>query len=216
MEYNTAREQMIIPEYGRNVQKMVDYTLSIDDRDLRTILARIIVDVMASMNPQVKDTNDYKQKLWDHLHIISDFRLDVDSPFPVPEKKDVYSRPTRIPYADGDISYKHYGLNLEKIIKKVKEMSDGEEKEELVSMIANYMKRSYLTWNRDSVNDETILTQLDELSKGDLQLKETDKLIATSEIVPSGKINKKKKNNNNNNRGRNNNQQRQNNNRKQR
>lgn len=212
MEYNTAREQMIIPEYGRNVQKMVSYALSIENRDLRTILAKIIVDVMASMNPQIKDTNDYRQKLWDHLHIISDFKLDVDSPFSPPEKKDVYGKPERLPYNGGRIRYKHYGLNLENMISKAKEMEDGEEKQELIGMIANYMKRSYLTWNRDSVNDDTILSQLKELSKGELKLKETDKLIATSEIVPSGKNNKKKKSN----KGRNNNQQRQNNNRRSR
>ncbi|MBN2614611.1 MAG: DUF4290 domain-containing protein [Bacteroidales bacterium] len=193
MEYNTAREQMIIPEYGRNVQKMVSYALSVEDRNLRTILAKIIVDVMASMNPQVKDTNNFEQKLWDHLYIISDFRLDVDSPFPAPEKKDVYSKPERLPYSEGDIRFKHYGLNLENMIKTVRDKESGKEKEELIGMIANYMKRSYLTWNRDSVSDETILLQLEELSKGELKLGETDKLIATSEIIPTLKPNKKKK-----------------------
>lgn len=211
MEYNTAREQMIIPEYGRNVQKMVSYALSIEDRDLRTILAKLIVDVMASMNPQVKDTNNFEQKLWDHLHIISGFRLDVDSPYPAPEKKDVYSKPERLPYSEGDIRFKHYGLNLENMIKKVREMETGTEKEELIGMIANYMKRSYLTWNRDSVSDDTILLQLEELSKGELKLGEAEKLLATSEIIPSVKSNKKKKG-----KGKGNMPQRQNNNKRQR
>lgn len=211
MEYNTAREQMIIPEYGRNVQQMVNYALSVEDRDLRSILAKIIVDVMASMNPQVKDTNNFEQKLWDHLHIISNFRLDVDSPYPAPEKKDVFSKPERLPYSEAHIRFKHYGLNLENMIKKARNMESGKEKEELTGLIANYMKRSYLTWNRDSVNDETILIQLEELSKGELKLGETEKLMATSEIIPFVKPNKKKKI-----KGKNNMQQRQNSNRKQR
>ena len=192
MEYNTAREQMAIPEYGRNVQKMVNYALTIEDRDLRNLLAKIIVDVMASMNPQVKDTNDFEHKLWDHLYIISDFKLDVDSPYPPPQRTDVYSKPKRLPYSEDHIKFKHYGLNLEKLIKKASELEEGDEKAELVRLIANYMKRSYLSWNRDSVSDDMIVAQLHDLSKGELKLREDDKLVATSEVLASTKSKKKK------------------------
>lgn len=184
---------MAIPEYGRNVQKMVNYAVSVDDRETRLILAKHIVDVMANMNPQIKATNDYEHRLWDHLYIISDFKLDVDSPFPKPEKKDVFSRPERLPYSEDHIRFKHYGLNLEKMIKEAIKLDVGQEKEEMVKMIANYMKRSYLSWNRDSVNDELILAQLEELSGGKLKLNEGTTLLAVSDILSPTKTVKRKK-----------------------
>ncbi|MBE0649307.1 MAG: DUF4290 domain-containing protein [Bacteroidales bacterium] len=193
MEYNTSREIMAIPEYGRNIQKMVNYAVSVDDRETRLILAKHIVDVMANMNPQIKVTNDYEHRLWDHLYIISDFKLDVDGPFAKPEKKDVYSRPKRLPYSEDHIRFKHYGLNLEKMIKEAIKLDVGQEKEEMVKMIANYMKRSYLSWNRDSVNDELILAQLEELSGGKLKLNEGESLLAVSDILSPAKTVKRKK-----------------------
>lgn len=184
---------MAIPEYGRNIQKMVNYAVSVDDRETRLILAKHIVDVMANMNPQIKVTNDYEHRLWDHLYIISDFKLDVDGPFAKPEKKDVYSRPKRLPYSEDHIRFKHYGLNLEKMIKEAIKLDVGQEKEEMVKMIANYMKRSYLSWNRDSVNDELILAQLEELSGGKLKLNEGESLLAVSDILSPAKTVKRKK-----------------------
>ncbi len=193
MEYNTSREIMAIPEYGRNVQKMVNYAVSVQDRETRLVLAKHIVDVMANMNPQIKVTNDYEHRLWDHLYIISDFKLDVDSPFPPPEKKDVYSRPKRLPYSEDNIRFKHYGLNLEKMIHQAIRLEESPDKEAMVKMIANYMKRSYLSWNRDSVSDELILAHLEELSEGKLKLKEDETLVAASEILASNKAAKRKK-----------------------
>ena len=193
MEYNTSRGIMAIPEYGRNVQKMVEYAVNVEDREIRLELARHIVSVMANMNPHIKATNDYEHRLWDHLYIISDFKLDVDGPFSPPEKKNVNKRPERLPYSEDHIRFKHYGLNLEKIIKKAMQLDEGPEKMEMVRMIANYMKRSYLSWNRDSVSDELIVAQLEELSGGKLKLGENETLIATSELLSAVKSAKRKK-----------------------
>ncbi len=196
MEYNTAREKMAIPEYGRNVQKMVEHVLTLEDREARTRAAKHIVSVMASMNPQIKESSDYEHKLWDHLYIISDFKLDVDSPYPCPEKTNIMRKPSRLSYSEDHIRYKHYGMHLEKMIKHAISMEDGEEKEELVRLIANQMKKSYLNWNRDSVSDHMIINQLEELSGGKLKLKEDDVLIGTNEILMANRsTNKKKKNN---------------------
>ncbi len=196
MEYNTAREKMAIPEYGRNVQKMVQHVLTLEDREARTRAAKHIVTVMASMNPQIKESSGYEHKLWDHLYIISDFKLDVDSPYPCPEKANIMRKPNRLSYSEDHIRYKHYGMHLEQMIKHAISMKDGEEKEELVRLIANQMKKSYLNWNRDSVSDHMIINQLEELSGGKLKLKEDDVLIGTNEILMANRsTNKKKKNN---------------------
>lgn len=193
MEYNTEREVMAIPEYGRNVQKMVEYAVTIENREVRLVMAKLIVEIMANMNPHIKVTNDFEHRLWDHLYIISDFKLDVDGPYPPPGKKDIYSRPKRLPYSEDHIRFKHYGLNLEKIIKKTIQMEDVSEREEATKMIANYMKRSYLTWNRESVSDELIFAHLEELSSGKLQLGKDEVLLASSDILSANKNTKRKK-----------------------
>ncbi len=183
MDYNTTRNQLIISEYGRNIQKMIEYTVGIEDREKRTQAAHVIVNVMAQMNSQVKETVDYEQKLWDHLHLISDFKLDVDCPFPPPTRKSMEAKPDRVPYQDNNIKFKHYGKNLEKIIEKAIEYEDGEEKNAFIQTIANHLKKSYLNWNRDSVNDELILKHLEMLSDGKLKLPENARLISTGEVV---------------------------------
>jgi len=193
MEYNTQRKKMIIPEYGRNVQKMIDYAVGIEDREERTKTAKFIVSVMANMHPAIRETNDYEHKLWDHMFIMSDFKLDVDAPFPKPEPKTVNSRPDKIPYSEDKIKYKHYGKNLEKIIDAAKNMEEGEEKEILTLFIANQMKKLYLTWNRDTVDDELILKQLEILSEGKLTLDKETVLIDSGQLVPQKSRNKKKK-----------------------
>jgi hypothetical protein len=194
MEYNTSREIMAIPEYGRNVQKMVEYAVNIEDNEVRLEMAKLIVEIMANMNPHIKATNDFEHRLWDHMFIISDFKLVVDGPYPPPDKKNVYRRPERLPYSEDHIRFKHYGLNLEKIIRRTIQMEDATERAEATKMIANYMKRSYLTWNRESVSDELIFAQLEELSAGKLKLGENDTLIASSEILFSNKSKRKKSN----------------------
>ncbi|MHC1708232.1 MAG: DUF4290 domain-containing protein [Bacteroidales bacterium] len=191
MEYNTGRPKLIIPEYGRNIQKMVDYAMAVEDREKRTNIAKTIIQIMSQINPMVKDSVDYKQKLWDHLFIISDFKLDVDSPFPVPSPEMLEVKPDRVPYSVKNFRYGHYGRNIEKIIEKVATMEEGPEKDAQVNTIANHLKKAFLTWNRDSVNDEVIYEHLAELSKNKLKLSEDAKLQQTHELI--GRTNKKKK-----------------------
>lgn len=192
MEYNSQREKMIIPEYGRNIQKMIEYAVSLEDKEKRTQSAHFIVNVMAGMNPTIKESNDYLQKLWDHMQIISGFRLDVDSPFPPPSEDTLVKKPEILGYADKKIRFRHYGKNIENIILKAIEYEDGEEKDALIFAIANYLKKSYLSWNRDSVNDQTIAKHLFDMSGGKLELKEGISLVATSEVVSKNKPKKKK------------------------
>jgi len=201
MEYNTARETLAIPEYGRNIQKLVEYTVNIEDKEVRLEMAKLIVEIMANMNPQVRTTNDFEHRLWDHMYIISDFKLEVNGPYPPPDKKNVNTRPEKLPYSEDHIRFKHYGLNLEKMVRKAIQMEDPDEREAATIMIANYMKRAYLTWNRESVSDELIFAQLEELSSGKLKLPENETLVASSEILSSNKSKRKKTNQKNNNNG---------------
>lgn len=192
MDYNTSRPELHIPEYGRNVQKMVDFALGIEDREKRTSIAKTIVAIMAQLNPQVKETVDYKQKLWDHLFIISDFKLEVDSPYPMPDEETFRAKPEKIPYAVKSFRYGHYGRNIEKIIEKVSTMEDSPEKETLVNAIANHLKKSFLTWNRDSVDDEVIYGHLAELSKNTLKVKDDIRLQHTNDLIQKPPVQKKK------------------------
>ena len=192
MEYNSQREKLIIPEYGRNVQKMVEYAISIEDREKRTKAAKYIVSVMASMNPQNRDSSDYMRTLWDHLYIISNFRLDVDGPYPKPERDTLERKPDKVLYSDKNIKFRHYGKNIEAIIKKACAYEDGPEKEALIHTIANHLKKSYLNWNRESVDDEVIAYHLNVLSDGKLTLSTEQKLTATSDILARNKSRKKK------------------------
>jgi hypothetical protein len=184
MEYNTSLPKMIIPEYGRNIQKMIDFAITVKDKEERNRVARAIIDVMGQLNPHLRDVTDFKHKLWDHIFIISDFKLDVDSPYPKPTAETFQTKPDRVLYPSNDIRYKHYGKTVERIIAKAKDYPEGDERNALVEQIANLMKRSYLTWNRDSVNDEVILKQLDELSKGQLKLADPSTLRSTQTFVP--------------------------------
>ena len=172
MDYNTSLPQLIIPEYGRNIQKMIDYAVSVEDREERNKVAKAIINVMGQLNPHLRDVTDFKHKLWDHIFIISDFKLDVDSPYPKPTRETFQTKPEKVSYPSNDIKFKHYGKTVERIIEKAKEFPEGEEKNVLTEQIANLMKRSYLSWNRDSVTDEVILKHLKTLSNGDLELPE--------------------------------------------
>ncbi len=190
MEYNTQKEKLIIAEYGRNLQQMAQDCTKIEDREKRTRTAEFIVNVMAQMNPKVKESGDYRQKLWDHLHIMADFKLDVDSPYPAPSREILKFDRRQLRYQQGNIRYRHYGKNIELIIEKAATYEDGPEKEALIKTIANHLKKSYLNWNRNSVDDDVILKNLGELSSGRLQLAEDHKLSHTNEILAR---NKKKK-----------------------
>jgi len=194
MDYNTSRSHLVIPEYGRNIQTMIEHLNTIEDRETRTKAAHFVVSVMAQMHPHLKETTDYKHKLWDHMHLIAGFKMDIDAPFPSPSPDVLQAKPTHIGYNTGRIKYGHYGKYIIDIIKKVAEFDEGEEKAELVNTIANHMKKSYLTWNRDSVTDATIADNLAELSKGELTINEDAKLIATNEVLQRNSPKKKKHN----------------------
>ena len=184
MEYNTQREQLDFAEYGRNIKKMVEYALTIEDREKRTIVARAIVNVMSQVNPQSKDVVDFKHKLWDQLFVISDFKLDVDSPYPMIKKEELAEvKPEQLNYNGNHIKYRHYGRNMERVIAKVIEYPEGEEKDKLIELIAHNLKKSYLNWNRDSVNDELIYEQFNEMTNGKLKLSEDFQLLHTREYL---------------------------------
>lgn len=182
MEYNTQLPKMIIPEYGRNIQGMIEYCCSIKDRSERNLCAKAIIQVMGQLNPHLRDVADFTHKLWDHLFIISGFKLDVDSPYPKPSPETFKEKPERLTYPTGKIRYKHYGKSIEGIISKAKEMKDGPEKDELTRLIANHLKKSYLNWNKDSITDDVIFKNLQELSGGELKMHESAVLSSHQEL----------------------------------
>jgi hypothetical protein len=187
-DYNTSRNRLILPEYGRNVQKMVDHIISIEDVEERNKAARTIIQIMGNLNPHLRDIADFKHKLWDHLAIISDFKLDIESPYEKPEPSILFTKPNRVPYNQVSMKYKHYGRSIEMMVQKVADMEEGEEKEHLIELLANHMKKSYLTWNREIVDDELIFSDLKELS-GDkiVKAQEDMKLNETRDILQKNK-----------------------------
>jgi hypothetical protein len=183
-DYNTQRKRMALPEYGRNVQKMVDHMKSIENREERNRAARTIIQIMGNLNPQIRDIGDFKHKLWDHLALIADFDLDIDAPFDPPELSKLVEKPKEIPYKQGDIRYLHYGRIIEMMIDAASEMNDGEEKEYLTNLIVNQMKKSYITWNRGQVSDEVIIGDMKLLSGGRLKMTDGVKILEVKELLP--------------------------------
>jgi hypothetical protein len=190
MEYNTSRDKLNISEYGRNIQKMIEFTMSVEDREKRNQLAKTIIAVMGQLNPHLRDVTDFKHKLWDHLFIMSDFKLDVDSPFPIPSPETLKNKPERIKYPSNHILFRYYGRNIELIINKATELPEGPEREAATETIANHLKKSYLKWNRDSVTDEVIAEHLSILSDGKLILGK-DVVLSNAPVVYQ--VSKKKK-----------------------
>lgn len=187
MNYNTSRKQLVLPEYGRSIHEMVDHALTIDDRDERNKAARTIVKLMAQMNPQMRDLEDFKNKLWDHLIIMSNYELDIDSPFPIPSREKVESKPASISYPTGRIKYRYYGRSIEDLLQEVLKEEDAEKRSSMTLILANLMKRFYLTWNRDSVDDEVIWNHITEISNGEIKVPENIELKDSSEILRSNK-----------------------------
>lgn len=168
MEYNTLREQLKMSEYGRYVKQMIDFINTMPDKSTRTKAAHAVVQAMMTVQQGPRDMVDYKRKLWDHLVVLSDFSLDVDSPYPVP-KPDEKAFPEILNYTvPYEVKFRFYGKYLEQTVKKALEMEDGDDRQELVRLIANTMKKLYLTWNKDNVKDEVIFDQLAILSGGKL------------------------------------------------
>lgn len=182
-DYNTSRQKLVLPEYGRNIQKMVNHIKTIEDREERNKAARTVIGVMGNLNPHLRDVNDFKHKLWDHLAIIADFDLDIDSPYPMPERESLQSKPGKVPYNQHRIPKKHYGRAIVLMIEKAVALEPGEEKDDLVKMIAYHMKKAYLTWNREAVSDSEIFTDMKTLSGGVLEVNPDLKLPETKEIL---------------------------------
>jgi hypothetical protein len=169
-DYNTSRKKLVLPEYGRNIHMMVDYIKTVEDKEERTRLAHAVVSVMGNLNPHLRDINDFKHKLWDHLALIAHFELDIDYPYDPPKPETFLEKPRKVEYGTHRIAYRHYGRSLEKMIDAAVEVPDSEEKNVLIALIANHMKKSYLIWNRESVDDEVVLKDLKKLSKGKLEV----------------------------------------------
>ncbi|MEC3880852.1 DUF4290 domain-containing protein [Parapedobacter sp. 10938] len=169
-DYNSTRPKLILAEYGRNVQNMVDYICALPTKEERNSYAQVIIDMMGFLNPHLRDVADFKHKLWDHLHIISDFKIDVDSPYPIPDQDSIHPKPELLNYPQHRIRYKHYGHTVEDMIERARIINDPEKKQSMTLSIANFMKMAYLTWNKDSVSDEFIIADLRELSGGELKL----------------------------------------------
>lgn len=190
LEYNTQRNKLIISEYGRHIQKMVDYAISLENKNERQKIANGIIELMGELNPQYRDVEDFKHKLWDHLFIISDFKLDVDSPFPMPKVEELFKKPDSLDYPNKKIKFNHYGKIIEMLIEEAIKMEDGEIKDKLALSIANQMKKSYVNWNLDYVDDKIIINQLKILSNSKLSLQEGTEL---DKVSPPQKPNNRKK-----------------------
>jgi hypothetical protein len=164
MTYNSELEPLLMPEYGRNVQKMVSYLLKIDNRELRNQQAQNVISVMGNLNPHLRDTPDFQHKLWDHLFIMSAYQLDVDSPYPIPKPEELSQKPEPLQYPKGKIRYRHYGRNILQMIDYAKTIEDEEEQQTYITAVCNVMKNSYILWNNKMIEDEVIIAQFQQLS----------------------------------------------------
>ena len=211
LQYNTKRSQLIIPEYGRHVQLMINQIMETQDRDDRNKMAKAVIGIMGNMNPHLRDVPDFQHKLWDQLFIMSNFELDVDSPYEKPQKEVLAQKPRRLAYPQRNPKYRFYGNNIKSMINVTSNWDDGDLKSALVYNIANHMKKCFLNWNKDTVQDEVILNHLSELSDDKLKVKEEDlPLTNSSEFLKirskngngSNKNNQKQRNKRNNGRKR--------------
>lgn len=195
LEYNTERERLIIPEYGRYVQKMIAEAVTIEDKQERNLRAKAIIGVMGNMNPSLRDVPDFQHKLWDQLFIMSDFKLDVDSPFEKPTRELLQEKPPRLSYPQNYPEYRFYGNNIKKMIDVCVQNENRQEQSVFQYAIANHMKRCYLNWNKDTVEDEVIFQHLSELSGGKINLASQNEELTESKELTSDrrKFFKKKK-----------------------
>ncbi len=204
LEYNSARENLVIPEYGRNVQKLIDYAKTIEDREFRQVFVEKIIDLMQQMHPQNRNLDDYRDKLWKHVFRIADFDLDIDAPEGLnidPQEKE--ARPDMIDYPEFEAKYRHYGHNVQRLIKKALSMEPGPKKDGFVGVIGSYMKLAYRTWNKEHyVSDDIIKADLENLSNGELSLKDS---VSIDNLSSSTRRRKRPSNNN---KGRNRNRKR--------
>ncbi|HET8734994.1 MAG TPA: DUF4290 domain-containing protein [Pricia sp.] len=180
LEYNTERSKLIIPEYGRHFQKMVDHAVSIEDEEERNRVAQSIISVMGNLQPHLRDVPDFQHKLWDQLFIMSDFKLDVKSPFPITSKEMLQQRPEALEYPQNHPKYRFYGNNIKRMIDEAVKWEEGDKRDGLEYAIANHMKKCFLNWNKDTVDDKIIFKHLHELSDGQIDLAAEDESLTDS------------------------------------
>jgi len=167
-DYNSNRKKLELPEYGRHIQKMVDHAITIEDREERSRCANSIITVMGNFFPHLRDVSDFKHKLWDHLAIMSDFKLDIDFPYELPERSNFNQKPQKIPYSTNGICFRHYGIIIERIIKETVKIEDIEIKNHLISLISSHMRKSLMSWNKDYATDDRIINDIKIISDGEL------------------------------------------------
>lgn len=188
LEYNAERSHLIIPEYGRHLQKLIDQATLIQDAEERNKAAKYIIQVMGTLNPHLRDVPDFQHKLWDQLFIMSDFKLDVVSPYPIPSREVLQLKPDVLQYPQNFPKYRYYGNNIKYMIDVANKWEEGEMKSALVKVIANHMKKSYLSWNKDTVKDDVIFEHLYELSDGKLNLlQSSEELLNTTDLLRTNK-----------------------------
>jgi len=185
MEYNTLQKDLILPEYGRHVHMMVQYAMNIKDRDQRNIAAQTIVGIMGTLMPHLRDVPDYKHKLWDHLFIISEYKLDIDAPYPPPSHSALADRPNIVPYPQVHIRQKHYGKILVEMIREAGKLEDCPQRDALIQLLATQMKKSYVTWNRSEINSAQIVQDIWDISDGKISL--NPELVQFVETIPAPK-----------------------------
>lgn len=194
MEYSSSKGKLIMPEYGRNIQQMVNHALTIEDREERTRCVHTIIDIMGNLFPHLRDISDFRHKLWDHVAIMSDFKLDIDFPYEIVKPEDLHTPPDTVPYRSHTMRYRHYGATLEKMIERVADYEEGEERDELIRLIANQMKKCFLTWNKEVVDNRKIFEDLRELSNGKLDYTDdTFRLIESRDVLYNRRNHKRKK-----------------------
>jgi len=191
MEYNTKQNRLILPEYGRNIQQMVENACAIEDKKEREAYVDGIINLMGRMYPYLRDLKDFKHKLWDHLVIMSNFKLEIDSPFPKPESETFSEKPEKIPYKSKDFEYKHFGKNIVDMLKYAADLEEGDEKILLTALLANHMKKLYLTWSKDQVSDDFIFQKIEELTEGKLKIDENIILSDSRNLVNKSQQRKK-------------------------
>jgi hypothetical protein len=168
MEYNTTRSKLLMPEYGRNVQKMIEYLVTVDDREKRLRQAEVIIELMGTLNPHLKTIEDYKHKLWDHLFQMTDFNLDVDAPYPCPTPEMIFKKPEVLPYPQEGIPHRHLGKNIQAVLDKALVETNEEKRQGLTQAVGYYMKLAYANWHKEPVHDDMIKNEINEITKGAL------------------------------------------------
>ena len=193
LTYNTQLKKLVLPEYGRNVQQMVDHCLTIEDKEERTKCAYSIIEIMGNLFPNLRDEDDFKHKLWDHLAMMSDFKLDIDYPCEIISAENLVTTPEKIEHQSVAIRYRHYGKYIEQMVAKIATLEDGEERNALILLVANHMKKMMLAINKDGVEDSKIFKDLYEYSSGQINLNETEIHLHEFKEIASSSNNKKKK-----------------------